>query len=58
MIAVKVCFADPRYDYVTDINGTLESATAYFVGAALNFGDRDWGDCDNMQVVTRVELVA
>lgn len=40
-IAVKVCLSDSRYNYVTEINGTIEDARRYFVGQELNVGSVD-----------------
>lgn len=57
MLYVQVLFADPKYNYRTSINGPLDKARAYFVGQAINFGDRHDGDPDNLQIATGVELV-
>jgi hypothetical protein len=56
-IHVRVKFADSRYDYTTPFNGTIDEARSYFVGQPINFGDRDWGDGDNIQRPTSVEEV-
>jgi hypothetical protein len=37
-IAVKVCLSDTRYNYVTEVNGTIEDARRYFVGQDINVG--------------------
>lgn len=37
-IAVKVCLSDSRYNYVTEVNGTIENARRYFVGQEINVG--------------------
>lgn len=57
MIGVYVQFADSKYNYCTSINGTIESARQYFIGATLNFGDRYFGDKDNCQTPIAVDLI-
>lgn len=41
----------------TDINGTEQEIRAYYLGQWFNFGDRDWGDPDNMQRCVRVDFL-
>ena len=36
--AVKVCFVDPKHNYVTEINETKDDILRYFVGAQFNVG--------------------
>ncbi len=35
---IRVCFVDPKYDFDTDINGTMDDVANYYVGAGLNVG--------------------
>lgn len=46
-LAVRVLFADPKYNYITNVNPGLsfEEATAYFIGKWFNLGHIE----DNMQ---------
>jgi hypothetical protein len=38
MKVATVMFADPSYNYDTDINGTVEEIKKYFIGQRFNFG--------------------
>lgn len=54
MRTIKVCFADPQYDYSTDINGTRKSVCDYFRNARLNVGAFP---SENMQTPIAIEFV-
>jgi len=53
MIAVKVT-TESGYDWETDINGTIESARAYFMGNMFNVG---FYPVEKMEKVVKVERV-
>ena len=57
MRPIKVTFADGN-TITTNINGTEEEIKAYYVGQLFQFGDRDWGDGDNMQEAISVEFLS
>jgi hypothetical protein len=52
--SIRVTFADGNTIH-TDINGTRESVTAYYMGNRFNFGDVD--GLDNMQTAVSVEFL-
>lgn len=56
MITVKVTFEDGN-TLTTNINGTLETATEYYVGQEFNFGDTEECPEDKLVKAVKVELV-
>lgn len=41
MRAIRIIFAEPKYNYSTNINGTRKEIANYFRGAPLNVGGSD-----------------
>lgn len=54
MIAVKVSFEDHNH-LISEMNCTLQEAEAYYLGKFFNFGDRFFGDPDNLVEAVKVE---
>ena len=57
MRSIRVIFEDPSYNYITSINGTIESIKEYFMGKYLQFGDYDFGIGDDLQQVIDIEFL-
>jgi hypothetical protein len=56
MIAIQVTFAD-GYSLITNMNGTIEEARAYYIGQAFNFGDTEEHPADHLIKAIAVEEV-
>lgn len=54
MLTVKCTYSNGDTIY-TRINGTIETATNYFLGQWFNFGDTDSKPYDDMQQCIKVE---
>jgi len=56
MIAIQVTFAD-GYSLITNMNGTIEEARAYYLGQEFQFGDTEEHPRDRMVRAVAVEQV-
>lgn len=56
MRGIRLTYTDGNHA-ASSINGTTEEIFRYYNGSPFNFGDRDWGDKDNIQYVVNIELL-